>query len=415
MTRRSGKRIGAGAIAARVIVIILVMVIGGVGSFFASKAFFANRFKKDKKDQIAKQLKEESKERVDVALVQVGKSAAIRIYHNKNQQMIFVPLRSDTVLTLNDEGKKAVEDSLGTSVDTATVSDIAKASSNGKLLKEQIEETLGITINSYEAMTQKKFVKLMNKVDDIKVNLDESITYVDLTDKSVTLSAGENILNGNAVLALLRDNTIYTSQDDHMTLVGDILVSISTALKDKSLSEYKAYVKDYYDTVKSNLKYDDVSGYLKRIRKIKTEDFNYKVLEGTESNNKFNIDTDAAKKLFDELLSEDGEISTTATTTEAKKSATKEISSKDITIEIQNSTQISGLAGSWKDKLTEEGYTIGSIKTNRQGVLTHTKIIISKKGMGQDLKSYFKNPEYEVGTVSSGAEICIIVGTEDEI
>ena len=32
-----------------------------------------------------------------------------------------------------------------------------------------------------------------------------------------------------------------------------------------------------------------------------------------------------------------------------------------------------------------------------------------------DLKSYFKNPEYTVGTVSSGARICIIVGTEDEI
>ena len=31
------------------------------------------------------------------------------------------------------------------------------------------------------------------------------------------------------------------------------------------------------------------------------------------------------------------------------------------------------------------------------------------------LKSYFKNPEYEVGSVDSGARICIIVGSEDEI
>ena len=63
----------------------------------------------------------------------------------------------------------------------------------------------------------------------------------------------------------------------------------------------------------------------------------------------------------------------------------------------------------------EDGYTVGSIKTNRQGVLTHTKIIIAEKGMGEDLKSYFKNPEYEVGEVTSGAKICIILGTEDEI
>lgn len=413
MTRRSGRKPGAGAMAARIVLIILVMVAGGVGSFFASKAFFANRFKEDKKDQIAKQLKEESKERVDVALVQVGSSMTIRIYHNKNQQMIYVPLCSDMVLTLTDEGKKAIEDSLGTSVDTATVSDVAKATKDGELVKEQVEETLGITINNYESITTKQFVKLMDKAGEIKLQLDEAITYEDLTDKSVTLPSGTNTLNGNAVLALLQDQSIYSSQDDHMTLVGDILVGVSTALKGNSLSEYKAYVKDYYDTVKSDIKYDDVSGYLERIHEIKEEDFNYKILEGTQSDTTFQVDGDAAKKLFDELLSEDGEITAEATT--EKETDTQEESSKDISIEIQNSTSISGLAGSWRDKLTEEGYTISSIKTNRQGELTHTKIIISEKGMGQDLKQYFKNPEYEIGSVSSGAKICIIVGTEDEI
>lgn len=35
--------------------------------------------------------------------------------------------------------------------------------------------------------------------------------------------------------------------------------------------------------------------------------------------------------------------------------------------------------------------------------------------MAKDLESYFKNPEYEVGEVTSGAKICIILGTEDEI
>ena len=47
--------------------------------------------------------------------------------------------------------------------------------------------------------------------------------------------------------------------------------------------------------------------------------------------------------------------------------------------------------------------------------MTHTKIIIAEEGLGQDLKSYFKNPEYEVGQVTSGARICIVLGTEDEI
>lgn len=124
-----------------------------------------------------------------------------------------------------------------------------------------------------------------------------------------------------------------------------------------------------------------------------------------------------AKRVFDEMLSEDGDLSSalSSSTTEAKKTTESSSSSKNISIEIQNSTSISGLAGRWKDKLSSDGYTVGSVKTYREGSLTHTKIIVEDKSLGQDLKSYFKNPEYTVGTVSSGARICIIVGTEDEI
>lgn len=161
------KTLGAKAIIARVIAVVLVTGIGASASFFGFKTYFANKLKKDKKAQIARQLKEESKERVDVGMVQVGNSIVIRIYHNKNQQMIFVPLRSDLVLTLNEEGKKAVEDALGTNVDTATVSDVVKSmKKDGKLIKEQVEKTLGISINSYETFTQDKFVKLVNDIGD---------------------------------------------------------------------------------------------------------------------------------------------------------------------------------------------------------------------------------------------------------
>ena len=66
-------------------------------------------------------------------------------------------------------------------------------------------------------------------------------------------------------------------------------------------------------------------------------------------------------------------------------------------------------------RIKERDGRAGSVRTNRQGVLTHTKIIVESKDLGQDLKSYFKNPEYEVGSVDSGARICIIVGSEDEI
>lgn len=423
MAEKKKSKLGAKAIFARILAVILVTAIGGVASFFGSKTYFASKLKKDKKAEIAKQLKEESKERVDVGMVQAGNSIVIRIYHNKNQEMIFVPLRQDMNLKLTKKGKQAVEKTLGTSVSKATVADVIRSTKkNGKLLKQQVEKTLGISINSYELLSRKKFVKLMNQAGDIKVEFSEAMSYTDSTDKYVTLSKGENNLNGTAVYSLISESDIFTDKSQQAEITGEICVAVASALNDKSLSEYREYAKNYFNAAKTDSSYEEVASSLERMRAIKDKNLNFKVLEGTDTNGKFELDTEEAKRVFDEMLSESGDLSSALSTTEEKKTTTTSAksdstvaSSKDITIEVQNSTKISGLAGRWKDKLTSDGFSVGSVKTNRQGVLTHTKIIVESKDLGQDLKSYFKNPEYEVGSVSSGARICIIVGTEDEI
>lgn len=419
MAKKKKQKLGIKATLARIFVIVLVTVIGGVASFFGFKTYFASKFKKDKKAEIAKQLKEESKEKVDVGMIQTGNSIVIRIYHNKNQEMIFVPLRQDMILKLTKNGKRAIERTLGTTVSKATVADVIRSTKkDGKLLKEQVEKTLGISINSYELVSRKKFINLMNKAGDIKVEFDQAMAYTDSTDKYVTLSEGENSLNGTAIYSLLSESDIFEDKNQQAELTGEICVAIASALNDKSLSEYKEYAQSYFEAVDTDTSYENVEGYLKRIRDIKDKNLNFKVLDGTESNGQFTLDTDEAKRVFDEMLSEDGDLtSALSSSSTQEKTTTKESksSSKNISIEIQNSTTISGLAGRWKDKLVSDGYTVGSVKTNRDGALTHTKIIVEDKSLGKDLKSYFKNPQYEVGTVDSGARICIIVGTEDEI
>ena len=111
MAEKKKSKLGAKAIFARILAVILVTAIGGVASFFGFKTYFLNKLKKDKKAEIAKQLKEESKERVDVGMIQTGNSIVIRIYHNKNQEMIFVPLRQDMNLTLTKKMLNFVWDS----------------------------------------------------------------------------------------------------------------------------------------------------------------------------------------------------------------------------------------------------------------------------------------------------------------
>ena len=375
MSKKKKKKAGIGAIFARILVVILTMAVGGIASFFAVRQFFSYKFAKEKKKEVSQQLEKENKDRVDVALMQAGDMMTIRVYHSKNNQMVYIPLRSDMVLNLTDDGKRAVEQELGESVDTAEVSDVIKAmNDDGNTMKEQVEETLGITINSYELIKDDDLVDIINDAGTIQADLSQTISYEDQDGKSVTLTSGENTVDGDAVLALVSNEANIEDEDVHMKLIGDILVQASKTVTSMTSSDFENYVKNYYSKADSDTKYSDVSDNLEQIQSIEEDDVNYLLLDGKESGGKFKVDTDAAKKVFDVLLAEDGDIdsvlkaedASTEKTTEAATEDTED-SSKSITIEIQNSTKISGLASRWKDKLTEDGYSIGSVKTNRQG------------------------------------------------
>ena len=140
-----------------------------------------------------------------------------------------------------------------------------------------------------------------------------------------------------------------------MKLIGDILVQASKTVTSMTSSDFENYVKNYYSKADSDTKYSDVSDNLEQIQSIEEDDVNYLLLDGKESGGNSKSSTDAAKKVFDVLLAEDGDIdsvlkaedASTEKTTEAATEDTED-SSKSITIEIQNSTKISGLASRWK-------------------------------------------------------------------
>src|SRR5699024_5659069 len=217
-------------------------------------------------------------------------------------QMVYIPLRSDMVLNLTDDGKRAVEQELGESVDTAEVSDVIKAmNDDGNTMKEQVEETLGITINSYELIKDDDLVDIINDAGTIQADLSQTISYEDQDGKSVTLTSGENTVDGDAVLALVSNEANIEDEDVHMKLIGDILVQASKTVTSMTSSDFENYVKNYYSKADSDTKYSDVSDNLEQIQSIEEDDVNYLLLDGKESGGKFKVDTDAAKKVFDVL------------------------------------------------------------------------------------------------------------------
>lgn len=111
----------------------------------------------------------------------------------------------------------------------------------------------------------------------------------------------------------------------------------------------------------------------------------------------------------------------TAETTAASEETEEETvtESYDKNILVLNSTDVSGLAGRWCERLKGYGYA-NTESSDYSETLDTTKIVAVTDGDGQDLLQYFSGATYEVGTVSSGAsvetdgyDIVIILGTAD--
>ena len=61
----------------------------------------------------------------------------------------------------------------------------------------------------------------------------------------------------------------------------------------------------------------------------------------------------------------------------------------------------------------EEVLSLRGIGDYTAATLTQTKIIVKEDGVGKDLVKYFSNPVVETGTVDTGYDIKIIIGTAD--
>lgn len=228
------------------------------------------------------------------------------------------------------------------------------------------------------------------------------------------------------------DGTIPSS---NTTLKVKMKISVLSEAYKKQLTdlnhnqtEIADYIKDQYERVVSNLTVYNKIGYLEAYEKMDVTKFHYWGIPGNYNDKIFEVDTKAAKKALKVLventesyseiqdLTKVNKISASGSSKDTSDNAEKSdtaASSKGLKIYVRNGSQIAGLASSTKAKLEEAGYTVPKVGNYTAETLTTTRIIVSKKGQGGDLKEYFNNPELTVGDVTSGYDIEIILGTID--
>lgn len=97
--------------------------------------------------------------------------------------------------------------------------------------------------------------------------------------------------------------------------------------------------------------------------------------------------------------------------------------SYDASIVVLNATDVPGVAGKWKDKLVEAGYTNVQAGDYTKGILDISKIVVVTEGTGTALQEFL--PEAKMETLpanevqcdvnTEGVEAFLIIGTPDVV
>lgn len=221
--------------------------------------------------------------------------------------------------------------------------------------------------------------------------------------------------------------TVRFKQDTDDASTQDISVRESIAiasstyikqLKDISGDQEKIaeYIKDQYERVESNLTVYNKIGYIECYENLNVDYFHYWGIPGTLTGKIFLVDTKASKSFLSRLINNKTSYTrthrrTSNTTSSSGKKTRK--SSKGLDIIVLNGSRISGLASRTQERLNAAGFSVTQIGDYTDEVLTQTRIIVKKDGIGNDLARRFNNPSVVVGDVEEGFDIEIILGTVD--
>lgn len=361
---------------------------------------------------------------------------ALRVFNRLNQEMSIFMIPTDSTLTLSNK----LQESLNKKAETEVPNEVFLSSigtyyselkTKYKMTTKAVQELIGgVEIDSYEALDYESMIQVVDLAEPVKCKLSQMVAYTDETGETMKLTPGEeHEIDGRKALGILTYTDGFGAGDGgrierSSAYLMEYVTAITTSYSKKQMSEY---LSNYCNLITTNGSISDAISYLEDCLKLNEENLSFYTLKGTQKEEEYVLDGAKIQDDMKIIMGEDAfnlatteeikEITTVAaeegTTTAEENEET--ISSRDKTITIYNGAYINGLAGKWRDRLSEEGYQIEGIYNYSGGTRDNGKIIVKEEGLGEDLKNeFFPNAEIEVGTPDDGADIQIILGRSED-
>jgi len=287
-----------------------------------------------------------------------------------------------------------------------------------------IEETFGINIDYYIALDLDGFVKIVDLVGPIVMDIPNDMKYADpVQDLYIDISAGDNQeINGTQAEGIIRYRSGYANGDigridmQHKFMVAflDKLLNLENRLNIVNIATTALiYIDtDFYDAIDYVNYIDDIDPNLITIQTLPGE-----VSASNTAHYLYNYDE--TKLLLNQIINYDVSIEDVSDTAEIDASEVIEpeiiVDTKALNIIVLNGTYVSGLAGRTTTALTEAGYNMGPAGDYSDKPVETTTLQVPTESVGKELATYFNDPIIEVddALLEADVQVTIILGGTD--
>lgn len=297
------------------------------------------------------------------------------------------------------------------------------------LLKEEIEEIIGVPIDFYCKVSFDGFDYLVDSIGGVEYNVPMQMDYDDDgQDLHIHLKPGLQVLNGINAQGLVRFRSGYANADiGRIAVQQDFCKELLKQLvsKDAFFKNVSAYITTLFKYVETDVKLSDAIKYMSVVKDFNPDNVTTYTIPGYIGSkygfvggfllNKEEADAlcyDIFQKPVSEIRAE-REAAAAAGSTDANGKPV--YNDKTLNIQVLNGGYTNGMASAVQSRLTASGYNVTSIGTYSGTKTNNTRIYVKADGMGEEVGKEFPGSELITdSTVTADHDIVVVIGIDEE-
>lgn len=400
------------------------LVLGGVGTYqhLTKDGNFFQGFTKlsDDKKKIEK---EEEKLKTNVAVFGVDKDGyrtdTIFVVHfdgeRNSADLVSVP--RDTMVRFSDseyERIRSINRGTPRTIKLNEMTAYAGINNIKQYTVKEIERVLGISIDNYITIEIDAFRKIVDIIGGVEVDVPMRMKYTDRSQGLyIDLQPGLQTLDGAAAEGLVRYREGYAEGDVGRIKTQQLFLKAfaQQLLSSENISNFPKMIPTIFQHVKTDINILDVPKYYGYASSFDVEAIKFHTIPGKPLYQNrlwyYVADINEMDDFVQGIFYKKPEIS------ENNQEIAGVVEDKTVNIEILNGGAPAGTAGSVRELLQNNDYSVSSIGNYNGEYQTTTRIYAKDKLKAEQFKKYFPNSTIlENSSLGAGIDIQIVIGSD---